>query len=283
MVKWGQVTGRTASNAHWTVEGFTTPLVFAPGKGWRYGSGLDWAGMLLEKITGQRLSEYMAENIFKPLGMEDSTFYPKTLPQVKDRTATFAYRNPMDSTLVPGPSPVADEHPVESAGAGVYGTAKDYARFLQALLATLQDGGLLQKETAKQMIQPQLDDAQRAMLEYITSESVSPIAKDARQAYAPEFPLGLKIDHSFCGMMNTEDVPGKRKKGSVMWSGWAHSHWVSLANSLLTTISNFAQFLDPETGIAAVMITTLMASEQGDKAVNKLWHELEVAVYEELV
>src|SRR3954466_6410288 len=45
----------------------TTPLAFDPGARWEYGISIDWAGKMVEAVSGQRLGEYMRQNIFEPL------------------------------------------------------------------------------------------------------------------------------------------------------------------------------------------------------------------------
>ena len=65
----GQPSVITASHAS-----IRTPLLFDPGEQWEYGSNIDWAGQVVEGITGKRLGEVMKERIFKPLGMEDTAF-----------------------------------------------------------------------------------------------------------------------------------------------------------------------------------------------------------------
>ncbi|RMJ05239.1 hypothetical protein CDV36_014088 [Fusarium kuroshium] len=40
-----------------TCEGWNTPLSFTPGASWKYGSGIDWADQVLEKVAGQSLAE----------------------------------------------------------------------------------------------------------------------------------------------------------------------------------------------------------------------------------
>ena len=47
----------------------TTPLLFDPGERWDYGISIDWAGKMVEAVSGQKLGRYMKENIFDPLGM----------------------------------------------------------------------------------------------------------------------------------------------------------------------------------------------------------------------
>ena len=46
------------------------PLEFTPGEKWNYSNtGYFLLGMLIEKVTGKTYGEFMAERIFKPLGM----------------------------------------------------------------------------------------------------------------------------------------------------------------------------------------------------------------------
>ena len=46
-----------------------TPLLFDPGDDWEYGCNIDWAGQVVEGISGKRLGAFMQERIFAPLGM----------------------------------------------------------------------------------------------------------------------------------------------------------------------------------------------------------------------
>ena len=50
------------------------PLLHQPGAVWDYGFGLDVLGLVIEQITGMTLGEYFRENIFAPLGMEDTSY-----------------------------------------------------------------------------------------------------------------------------------------------------------------------------------------------------------------
>ncbi len=51
------------------------PMRFVPGTNWEYSnSGYFLLGYIIEKVTGKSYSEYLQENIFKPLGMTNSLF-----------------------------------------------------------------------------------------------------------------------------------------------------------------------------------------------------------------
>lgn len=217
LMKWRKAVGRAKANLTWSEEGFSTPLVFEPGTQWLYGTGIDWAGQLLEKVTGQTLQQYMTTNIFEVLGMRDTTFRPKLLPGQAERaarTASFAFRSAA-GTLEAGTSPLPEDHPLESGGAGLFTTARDYAKLLQGLM----QGKLLGREELETLFKPQLDEAlQKDLMDKIAS---------IPEGYAPEYPKGMPANFAFGGMLNLEDIPGKRRAGSMMWSGMANSHWVS--------------------------------------------------------
>src|SRR4029078_12058627 len=62
------------------------PLLFSPGTAWSYSHATDIVGYLVEVISGQRLDQYLQEQIFGPLGMADTAFWVR--PDQADRLAT---------------------------------------------------------------------------------------------------------------------------------------------------------------------------------------------------
>ena len=79
----GQPSVITASKA-----ALATPLLFDPGDDWEYGSNIDWAGQVVEGITGKRLGQVMQERIFAPLGMTSTAF--TLTPDMRARLARHA-------------------------------------------------------------------------------------------------------------------------------------------------------------------------------------------------
>src|SRR3954447_23041796 len=53
----------------------SVPLLHQPGAVWDYGFGLDVLGLVVEKISGQSLGQYLQTNLWTPLGMNDTGFY----------------------------------------------------------------------------------------------------------------------------------------------------------------------------------------------------------------
>jgi CubicO group peptidase (beta-lactamase class C family) len=119
----------------------SVPLNYQPGTKWLYSLSVDVQGALIERLTGQPLGEFFAENIFEPLGMTDTAFY--TDPAKLDRRATLYYTGPDPSTgqpltLQPVSNPLLPDFESEPAmpagGAGLLSTISDYARFAHAIL-----------------------------------------------------------------------------------------------------------------------------------------------------
>lgn len=157
----------------------------------------------------------MQENIFSPLGMLDTTFRPDQLPQTRDRTVITSVRK--GTSLTPFLLPLPKAHELESGGAGLYTTAHDYSLFLRAFLS----GQLLEERTMESMFKDQLDDIQRKMLQKTV------YTPEIQPAFGPEFPKDFPISSGIGGLINLEDVPGKRRRGSMEWSGALNSRWVS--------------------------------------------------------
>ena len=60
--------------ARWLAELAAVPMVAQPGSAFLYDTSLTMLGILIERVTGRRLGEQLAERIFTPLGMTDTSF-----------------------------------------------------------------------------------------------------------------------------------------------------------------------------------------------------------------
>jgi CubicO group peptidase (beta-lactamase class C family) len=133
------------------------PLAFHPGDEWQYGSSTDYVALLVERISGETLKEYLQKNIFDPLGMED-TFY--AVPEEKrDRVASvYSPTGPgqtieLSRTKEYSNTPFFGEN-YYGGVAGLFSTASDYWRFSQMLLngGELDGVRLLSPKTVSLMI-----------------------------------------------------------------------------------------------------------------------------------
>ncbi len=84
-----------------------TPLLFDPGERWEYGINIDWAGKMIEAVSGQKLGAYLQENLFDPLGMTSTAFRIST--DMRKRLAMMHMRGeggalaPMDFEITQQP------------------------------------------------------------------------------------------------------------------------------------------------------------------------------------
>jgi CubicO group peptidase (beta-lactamase class C family) len=116
----------------------TIPLMFQPGENWSYSSSVDIQGYIVEKITGQKFSDFLQQRLFGPLKMNDTFF---TVPADKVARLGAVYNYDRDAgkileatTLFGSPAQDFTQPPtMESGGGGLVSTTTDYARFAQML------------------------------------------------------------------------------------------------------------------------------------------------------
>jgi len=109
------------------------PLDFEPGTHFQYSLSHDVLGAIIEEVSGQQLSKYLDEHIFKPLGMKSTGF--ELTPEVKENMADQFIFNMDTMTSVPmllENSFVLSKN-YESGGAGLISTADDYILFLDTM------------------------------------------------------------------------------------------------------------------------------------------------------
>jgi CubicO group peptidase (beta-lactamase class C family) len=128
---------------NWRGSDGLLPIYFTPGERFSYsGEGYIYLLRVVEQITGKPLNEYMAEVVFKPLGMTDSSYIWR--PDFDHLTATG-----YDAKGVPGDL----EKPKEAgAASSLNTTARDYALFVDAIL----NGKGLSPSTLHEMETPQI-------------------------------------------------------------------------------------------------------------------------------
>jgi len=132
------------------------PLGYQPGTTWDYSYSIDVLGRIVEVVSGQSLYEYEKAHVLKPFGMTDTGF-GVTEPARQDRIAE-PFAN--DRNFGVDADFSDPRHPVrmQSGGGGMVSTARDYARFMQAMLAggTLDGQRVIGPATEKYMISEQL-------------------------------------------------------------------------------------------------------------------------------
>ena len=111
------------------------PLVYQPGERWLYNTGSDILGVLIARVTGQPLEDFMRERIFEPLGLADTGF---SVPAASLGRLTTHYTTDPGSgelTVYDPPDGQWSAPPAFPSGAGgLVSTAGDYAAFASMLL-----------------------------------------------------------------------------------------------------------------------------------------------------
>jgi CubicO group peptidase (beta-lactamase class C family) len=139
------------------------PLLHQPGVAWLYNTCSDIQGVLIARVSGRPLPEFLAERLFGPLDMADTGF---EVPAGKLGRFTSYYQvGPSGGLeLADAPSGQWSSPPAFPSGAGgLVSTVGDWHRFARMLLAggTFDGRQLLSPESVRQMTTDQLTASQR--------------------------------------------------------------------------------------------------------------------------
>ncbi len=223
------------------------PLSFHPGTDWLYNAAYDAVGVLIEKISGQTLDEFLKKRIFDPLKMVDTYFY---LPAEKVSRFAAGYRvnknewgmfglidSPTTSAKVSGPKTFI------SPGGGLLSTAADYSRFAQMML----NGGILDGSRI----------LGRKTIELMTTNHIG----DLSTVKGPGYGYGL-------GFSVRTDLAAAQSPGSVGaygWDGWFDTRY----------------FADPKEDLFGLMFT--QAADSASNPDLLIRRDFERMVYQSLV
>ena len=208
------------------------PLAFDPGSRWDYGIGIDWAGKMLEAVSGQSLGAYFRDNLFAPLGMDSTAF--RLTDEMRGRMAKVHARLGEREFELQMELEIPQEPEFEMGGGGLYSTIGDYAKFVRMILNKGAADGqqVLKSETVEMMSVNQIGDCRVPLLKSAMPES----SNDA------EFFPGLEKGWGLSFMILEQDAPTVRPAGSLSWAGMANSFF----------------WIDPKNGIGGVYATQVI-------------------------
>ncbi|UJA00504.1 serine hydrolase domain-containing protein [Acinetobacter johnsonii] len=200
-----------------------TPLLFEPGTQWEYGSNIDWAGLVTEKIGGKRLGQLMQEQIFNPLEMNDTAF--TLTPSMLERRASMHHRQ-ADGSLIADPDFILPQEPeVHMGGHGLYSTVSDYLKFIRLWLNRGEVNGhrLLQESTLELALNNGLADIAMKNL----PGSIPTLSNDVN--IYPEAEKGWTLGF----MVNEQVTDSGRPAGTIGWCGLANLYyWIDIKNNI---------------------------------------------------
>jgi methyl acetate hydrolase len=213
-----------------------TPIMTDPGTRWEYGTNIDFVGKAVEAASGKKLDAYLRENMFAPLGMNDTGF--KISDSMRQRLVGMHARGP-DGALAPMPFELEQAPEFHMGGGGLYGTAADYIKFTQMILNKGRGNGnqVLKPETVAQMGQNNIGDLTMGRM---------PTALPAYTNDVDLYPdIVKKWGLSF--LINTAKTPEGRSAGSLAWAGLANTYF----------------WIDPARNVAGVILMQLLPFADG--------------------
>jgi CubicO group peptidase (beta-lactamase class C family) len=234
--------------------GKPAPLMFEPGTRWQYGQGVDWAGRLVEKVSGMNLEDYFQQNILGPLAMKDTSYI---LPESKMDRLVSRYHRDANGIL----QEEERKHPAPptsfNGGGGQYSTAGDYIRFTQMILNRGKGPGnvrILKSQTVDEMTTNQIGELAAGKMKSSRPGTSSDV--DIQPGRTGKWGLGFLI--------NPTAYPGGRAEGSLAWAG----------------ISNTYYWIDPKRNRCAVLMMQYLPFV--DREAIGLLNDFEQSVYRSL-
>jgi CubicO group peptidase (beta-lactamase class C family) len=184
------------------------PLVSEPGTEWHYSLSTDVLGRVVEVASGMSFDAFLRDRIFKPLGMNDTSF---EVPDAKWSRFATVYSPDGSGGIRPMKDPETFGNTVMSplayyrspkryfsGGAGLTSTIQDYGRFAQMLL----NGGSLD---GVRLLGPKT-------IELMTTSHTADIPSDGLLGAGGQFGLGFRI---------TTDLGASESLGSTGMYGWS--------------------------------------------------------------
>lgn len=200
-----------------STEFLEVPLSAPPGTRWEYGIGIDWAGRVVESVSGKALDQYFFENIFSPLGMKNTAFSVAASNEAS-RSALHSRENEVLK-------PIPHMHDLVSGGGGLNSTMSDYLVFLRMLLndGTLDGERILGSETVEGMFRNQIGDF------YVLpgSSCMPQVSKDFDMGFGVAAKWGLGF------LLHESQTDAGRPAGSASWAGLFNTYfWIDRKNGL---------------------------------------------------
>jgi CubicO group peptidase (beta-lactamase class C family) len=226
------------------------PLVAQPGAAWNYSLASDLLAHLVAVISGQPFDAFLRERVIGPLGMADTDFH---VPSGKAGRLAANYEKGPDGRprLIddPATSPFLSPPKAPSGGGGLVGTARDYMRFCQMLLARGAHGSqrLLGRKTVELMTMNHLDGDMAAM---------------GQPRFAESSYHGIGFGLGFSVTLDPARAQILGSPGEFAWGGMAST----------------AFWVDPQEDMTVVMMTQLTPS-----STYPIRRELRVLAYQAIV
>ncbi len=248
------------------------PLLFSPGTAWNYSVSTDVLGYIVEVISGKTLAEFFKEEIFDPLGMDDTGF--QISPDKINRfTSNYIHRLAVPS-LMPNAdldslpdkaiflmddaqkSAYAKPPSLYSGGGGLISTAADYYKFLKMLLDQGRVGKdfILSPKTVQLM---KMNHLPGDMKSFLATQHVS-----NNKVVGEISPEGSGFGLGFSVLIDQAKAGYTGSVGIYSWGGAASTFF----------------FIDPKEELVAIFLTQFMPS-----SIYPIRNQFRTAVYQSII
>jgi methyl acetate hydrolase len=235
-----------------SAEAFRAPMVADPGARFVYGINTDWLGKVVEAVAGQTLDVVIEDGITGPLGMNDTMF---RLDEGRLANCAALHVRGDDGSWTPAGEVLHQNPDWWPGGHGLYSTPRDYIRFERALLrgGELDGVRILAPETVDAAFSNQIGELDFPA-EIPTADP--PVTDSLRVGPGWKWGYGL--------LLNTFDVPGRRRAYTGAWAGLLNTHF----------------FVDRTSGVCASIYTNSLPFITDEAW--KLYGDFETALYASL-
>ena len=190
------------------------PLLYQPGTRWEYSLSTDVLGRVVEIVAGKPLGEVLAERVYRPLGMTDTTFLVPA--DKRTRIAQPLSTHPDTGADYKVADPTVPRK-FDCGGGCAVSTASDYARFAQMLLnrGSLDGARVLSSR----------------MVDFMTADHLGTISRGTFSAL-PGYTWGL-------GVAVRQDrglAPMPGSPGDFFWPGAFATYWWADPNEQMVVV-----------------------------------------------
>jgi methyl acetate hydrolase len=212
---------------------FALPLLADPGTQFIYGTGTDWAGLLVEQVSGLGLDGYFREYITGPLGMQNTDV--QLTAEQRLRLAAVHVRD-TDGVWKAVQNEAVNAPEFYAGGHCLYSTPRDFLRFQRLLLS----GGTLD---GIRILRP-------ASVASMLTNQIGQLRMDAASTCNPDFCRDLTFPPMTkwgLGLTVSGGIGNSRPAGSAGWSGVCNTvYWIDPVNDLAVALySQTLPFRDP--------------------------------------
>jgi CubicO group peptidase (beta-lactamase class C family) len=195
------------------IDAFGVPLLYQPGQGWAYGGSLDWTGLLVERVSGMKLGEFLRQEVFDIVGCDAGIgFFKEVDPNDCVMTVTRGGEGLKEWKVAP--------QRFELGGGALLSSTANFTKVLADIISP--EPKILEPKTLDILFSPQFEEGTPSLAMLRAS---APVMASMTGALTSSLPP-TSFNHALGGMLITENNPEVGKtKGTMAWGGAFNCVW----------------------------------------------------------